>query len=204
MAKLDHIMYATADLEQGIEEIEELTGVRPVLGGAHPGRGTRNALLCLGTDQYLEIIAPDPAQNLQGTLGEEIISHGGSGIRSWAVATNNLAKLSAIIRRKGLDPRKIIDMSRTTPDGVRLDWQLLFVTGSPMLPFFIDWKDSPHPALSTPSGCTLTEFKVNVCEDAEFKSLMLALEVDVAVVTGKNCLSARIQTPRGEIELNGW
>ena len=32
MAKLDHIMFATPDLDQGIEEIADLTGVKPALG----------------------------------------------------------------------------------------------------------------------------------------------------------------------------
>ena len=37
ISKVDHLVYATPDLNRGVEEIEKLVGVRATAGGQHPG-----------------------------------------------------------------------------------------------------------------------------------------------------------------------
>ena len=202
-ACLDHLMYACADLQTGIDEIYELTGVMPALGGSHPGVGTRNALLSLGNNQYLEIIAPDPEQNLQNTFGQLLLDHGGSGIRSWAIACPNLQRVADIAAAQQLASRDIIDMSRTTPDGIEMAWQLLFLH-DPHLPFFIDWQDSPHPSLSTPTGCGLEWFNISAVQAQAYETLLSGLGLPMTVTTGTNAFSAGLQTPKGAVTLHAW
>lgn len=62
MAEIDHIVIGARTLEEGARYVEDLLGVKPSKGGAHPGAGTHNMLLGMGANCYIEIIAPDPAQ----------------------------------------------------------------------------------------------------------------------------------------------
>ena len=61
LKRVDHLVYATPDLEASLNNLEKLLGVRAAAAGQHPGRGTRNALLRLGEDSYLLIDGPDPS-----------------------------------------------------------------------------------------------------------------------------------------------
>ena len=201
--KLDHIMLAASDLDAGIEQVRILTGVSAEFGGSHAGAGTRNALLSFGNEQYLEIIAPDPTQDIAGTMGTELLALPCAYIRTWAVATEDFTPVITVLERCDYG-HHIIEMSRTRPDGVQLAWQILFVTSQPhglAMPFFINWLASEHPARIAPGGCELESFSVQ-CPDADaFQSFCNALDIEVGVVKGDLKLSAQLQAPSGAVVL---
>ena len=57
---VDHLVYSTPDLDEGIHLVEQLFGTDVTPGGRYENWGTRNALVSLGEASYLEIISPDP------------------------------------------------------------------------------------------------------------------------------------------------
>lgn len=200
--QIDHLMYAVADLDEGIERFYELTGVRAQYGGAHENMGTCNALLSLGNHQYVELIAPDTAQKLDGNLGAILKDANRDGLRSWAIATTSLADVASSLN--DFHTSAITDMARVTTEGQRLQWQLMFLKGESNLPFFIDWQDSPHPSLSAPQGCSLLSLTVSGDTPERLNTLKSALDIAFNTKLGEHSLCATIQTPKGEVKLLPW
>ena len=72
MIRLDHILWAAPDFEEGERLFERLTRIWPTRGDVHPGFGMRNSLAALDSGAYYEILAPDPGQDLTGNRGGHI------------------------------------------------------------------------------------------------------------------------------------
>src|SRR5664279_5506274 len=100
---LDHLLLGCSDLDQGMAFVEKQTGVRPVIGGVHPGRGTRNALLALGKGRYLEVIAPDPQQKETPKVRAELPAMlkllAAPLLVDWAVHTLNVEAVAQRLRK---------------------------------------------------------------------------------------------------------
>ncbi len=206
---LDHLLLGCSDIDQGIAFVEKHTGVRPAIGGVHPGRGTRNALLSLGPLHYLEVIAPDPAQTeipaTRAELPAMLRRLAAPMLVDWAVHTSDIAAVAERWRKAGVAFHGPTPGSRARPDGKMLHWQTLNLDDDRggLLPFFIEWgAETVHPSVDAPAGCRLESFAV-VSPDSralsvEFQKLGISLEV----ASGKTAyLSAKIVGPKGTLVL---
>ncbi len=206
-ARVDHLLWAVPDLDAGVALFRELTGIEAAVGGAHEGFGTRNRLLSLGDGVYFEIIAPDPAQRLQDNLGARIAAMAQPQLMSFALRSDDLAGVCDAARGAGLTVAEPVSMGRTRPDGVRLDWSILYLSDArwpDRLPFVIDWKESPHPADSTPGGCLLKDFCVLEPDPEPLTKVYQAIGVDVPVRRAtRPGLLAVLETPRGDVVFLG-
>jgi len=206
---LDHIILGTSDLDRGISWMEERCGVRAAIGGVHPGRGTRNALLSLGPNRYLEIMAPDPQQaELAGKASpmvKKLLGLKEPKLIAWAVHTSDLASLAKKAAAAGLDIDPPRDGSRARPDGKILRWKSCGLKDDRdgLLPFFIEWSaDSIHPSQDAPSGCLIKAFSLESGIDGVIQATLSKLGIAVESKAGsKPVLRARFTGKKGEFEL---
>jgi hypothetical protein len=206
LVRVDHLVYATPDLNRGVEEIEKLLGVRATPGGQHPGRGTRNALIALGSATYLEIIAPDPEQPPPKTprpFGIDGLKK--SRLVTWAAKGVNLERLRDEAARKGARLGEVMSGSRRRPDGALLSWRYTdpqTVLADGLVPFFIDWGQSPHPARSAAQGASLIALRADHPDAQRVQRLLRELGLDLPLQPGAApALVAIIDSPRGRVEL---
>jgi hypothetical protein len=206
LARIDHLVYAAADLGRGIVEIERLLGVRASVGGRHPLWGTRNALASLGPSAYLEIIAPDPNQ-LPGAGGRPfgLDARGSSRLVGWAAKGSELANLRDNAAQHGVELGKVLSGSRVQPDGAVLTWMLTdprCVVGDGIAPFFIDWGKSPHPARFASPGAALVGLRAEHPDAERVRRMLRVLAVDLLISAGPvPALLASIDCPQGRVIL---
>jgi hypothetical protein len=199
-------VYVTPDLDRGVTEIELLLGVSPTRGGRHPTWGTHNALAALGPTSYLEILAPDPEHppsSGERPIGLDVLRQ--SRLATWAAKARGLASVRAEAARHGVELGNVLAGSRRQPGGTLLTWQLTDlcrVVAGGIVPFFIDWGRSLHPASTAPQGAKLVGLRAEHPDADHVKQMLRAIGVDLPVRLGSApALIAQIDCPRGRVEL---
>jgi Glyoxalase-like domain len=206
LTRVDHLVYATPDLQLGIDAIEKQLGIKATAGGQHPGLGTRNALVALGPTSYLEIIGPDPEQpKPSGPRRFGIDDLKAPRIVRWVVKSSDLTAVAEKAAKAGVRLGPLASGSRRRPDGVVLAWRYTdpaTVVADGLVPFFIDWGSSPHPALTAARGATLVQLRAEHPDAPRVQKMLDDLGLDLRVSqASRPAIIATIDGPRGRVEL---
>lgn len=200
---LDHLVWAVPNLEKAIDDFNEKTGVKAVIGGSHPDHGTHNALISMGEGQYFEILARDyslPA----GELANFCKNLTQPSLVTWVVRTNNMLEVVQKAKAAGYKAN-LKNMSRLKPTGEKLEWQLLSLIGHNQgnyVPLIIDWQKCRHPSLDTPTGLDLISFTIEISDPTPLQEIFSALSIPVELKQSvQNRLVACFNSPKGQFTL---
>lgn len=206
LASVDHLVWGGPDLEREIDRLEQWTGVRAVLGGRHPGEGTRNALIRLGPTKYLELIGPDLTQTRSRRprwFGLDAVTE--PRLITWAANSPDLGEGASAARAAGVPLGEVQTGQRKLSNGRVLSWRLTYPNvrvGDGLVPFLIDWGDSPHPARTAPGGIELVDLRAEHPDPVAIIEWLRPLGLELPVVAGRApALIATLGTPRGRLEL---
>lgn len=184
--RIDHLVWYSADLDQGARYFAERMDCEPVYGGVHPGEGTRNRLMSLAENTYLEIVGTDPAQPATN-LDTELRQLAGSGLYHWAAGGLDLEIVRQKARGAGLEGSGIVTGGRSLPNGALLTWKLFGLRNhglGALVPFFIDWMDSEHPAKMAPRGGRLVKMEVVSPAAERLRAIYGIFDLDISVADG--------------------
>lgn len=162
--RLDHISYAVAaeEFSSTVSRLGALLGAPFVDGGVHPRYGTRNAVLPLDGDCYVEVVAPleHPATDTM-PFGRAVRRRAelGGGWLGWVVCVEDLAPFEARLGRTGAEGH------RRRPDGVLLQWRqigLLELLADPQIPYLIQWQcpHGEHPSAGADGTVAIEQLEI--------------------------------------------
>ena len=185
-SRIDHLIFGAPSLAMGTALIYEQLGIHPTAGGQHPDYGTHNALFRIGNGTYFEVIAPDPGlahRNPRLWMGLDKLQT--PGLIWWAAKSRDIPADRQRARSAGWDPGLPMPGTRKTADGTTLRWQLtdpFHPQEGGVLPFLIDWQDSPHPSDQMPPvDCVLTELQILHPQPTRIQPYLRAIDLPFPV-----------------------
>lgn len=200
---LDHIIWAVPDLEVGVQDFRDRTGIDPVYGGEHTNGVTANYLASLGPCLYLEIVGPKTGANL-ADLGERASGYAKPNISGFAFRYNLDATGEMAEEALGISLGSVNEGGRVKPDSSALAWRTAGLTDLDLGPgkfqFIINWLSEPHPATTSPEGASLVTLTLagdgvrTLKEIVEKQHLPIVLQP-----AGRKGIWMVLDTPKGRV-----
>lgn len=187
--QVDHLVYAVPEFDSAVAAMSQALGLALTAGGEHPQLGTSNAILSLGGRQYLEVLGPTAGTTHSTAFSQSLAAQAEPDILTFAMESSDLDEVVARARDAGLEVESVGEGSRVTPTGERLAWRgLKFVDIglAGLVPFFIDWGTTPHPALSAAQGPRLDRLWVAHPRSDALQSIYKALGVPISVLDAQS------------------
>lgn len=203
---IDHLVYAVQDLDVASDELEEALGVRPVFGGYHKTIGTKNALINLGEECYLEILAIDKSNLSVASrwMGVDDITQ--STMTRWALKSENLNQDQAILQSYNPAMGQTFEGSRLTPSGTQLKWNMILPLAQPIIelaPFMVNWaSSSAHPTESLTDVCPLASITFSHPEPHHAQQMFDQLSIGSSIQKSELKIEAHIQGKNGLVILS--
>lgn len=193
---LDHLVLGIDDLEKGVDDVQRLTGVQPKFDGRDTRLGTQSAVIGLGGEAFLEIMAPDPKADpsaidpeLKALFLDRLATFESLTPFRWAVGSTNLEKTKWLARRAGSHTTDAADGSRQRGWGRTVDWTWMRVyrPESRVTPLFVQWSaDTRPPQHRAPDGCTLDGLEIYSRNFKSIQALLTALQIDAEPIGSDN------------------
>ena len=201
MPVFDHLVYATPDLDATAADLTERLGIAPAPGGSHPGMGTRNLLYGLGEGRYFEVVGPDERQDVTPRwFGIAALTR--PRLAGWAIRAERIDFVVAGAREREYDPGDAVSMSRQAPDGEVMTWRLT-MPKSTLVPFLIEWGETPHPSSRGLPPLTLDSFAAEHPDPIALREDLGALGVGLTVSRSPQTrLTATLGGPGGQLHLH--
>ncbi len=206
--KLDHITFSVYDLEQGMQEFEKLTGVKPLYGGKHPGGISHNALVDIGNGIYLEIKAPQENKKAKDSVPLNERYEKLTPVK-WMVHSNYIKHLQKKIKKAGFLATSVYGGSRMREDNVLLEYTSFIMTdnGIKHQPAFIKWDNLDyHPTKRLDDFCNLTNLTINSVKPTLHEKIISSLkikELPIAITASEAPgMSVELDCPKGKVQFS--
>jgi hypothetical protein len=126
-------------------------------------------------------------------------------LTAWAARGSDLETFVRRAGDRGVPLGPVGSGSRTRPDGAVLSWTFTdprTIVHGGIVPFFVDWGNSPHPSETAAGGAALVAFSAEHPEPEAVRKALGVLGLTLPVTAGPApALVARIRGARGIVAL---